>query len=46
MGGETFWSAARAIVEQLFAVLAPGGHAAWVTKAFVRDGERVDFPDQ
>jgi hypothetical protein len=44
--GETFWNAARAVVEQVFAALAPGGYAVWVTKAFVRDGERVDFPDQ
>jgi len=44
--GETFWSAARTIVEQVYAALVPGGHAAWVTKAFVRDKKRVDFPGQ
>lgn len=44
--GDTFWSAARTIVEQTHTVLAPGAHAAWVVKAFVRGGEIVDFPDQ
>ena len=43
---DTFWSAARTIIEQVYAALVPGGHAVWVTKAFVRDGERVDFPGQ
>ena len=43
---DTFWSAARTIVEQVYAALVPGGHAVWVTKAFVRNGERVDFPGQ
>lgn len=45
-GGETFWSAARQIMEQVYRALRPGGVAIWVTKAFVRDGERVDFPGQ
>ena len=44
--GNTFWSAARLIMEQVYRVLKPGGVAIWVTKAFVRDGERVDFPGQ
>ena len=26
--GDTFWAAARAIVEQTYAVLRPGGYAA------------------
>ena len=43
---DTFWSAARTIVEQVYAVLAPGAHAVWITKRFVRDGEIVDFPGQ
>lgn len=41
-----FWTAARAIVEQVYLVLRPGGHAVWVTKRFVRKGEIVDFPGQ
>lgn len=44
--GETFWTAARAIVEQTYQVLRPGGVAVWVTKAFVRNKARVDFPGQ
>lgn len=44
--GEDFWSAARQIVEQTFLVLAPGAHAIWVVKGFVRKGKYVDFPDQ
>ena len=44
--GETFWSAARVIVEQTYAVLKPGGHTAWVTKRFVRDKKIVEFSEQ
>jgi hypothetical protein len=44
--GDTFWTAARAIVEQTYAVLRPGGYAAWVCKDFVRKGQRVPFSDQ
>lgn len=44
--GETFWAAARVIVKQTYAALRPGGHAAWVTKDFVRGGQRVPFSDQ
>jgi hypothetical protein len=44
--GDTFWAAARAIVEQTYAALRPGGYAAWVTKDFVRKGQRVPFSDQ
>jgi len=41
-----FWQAARAIVEQVYAVLKPGGAAAFVTGDFVRRGERVEFGRQ
>lgn len=41
-----FWTAARAIVEQVYTVLRPGGHAIWVTGDFVRDGRRVYFGRQ
>lgn len=44
--GETFWTAARVIVEQTYAALRPGGYAAWVCKDFVRKGQRVPFSDQ
>lgn len=43
-GGETFWSAARGVVAEAYAILKPGGVAAWVVKAFVRDKQIVDFP--
>jgi hypothetical protein len=41
-----FWSASRVILEQVFAVLKPGGHAVWVCKDFVRAKQRVPFSDQ
>lgn len=41
---DTFWAAARTILEQTFQLLKPGGHAIWVTKAYVRDKKLVDFP--
>ena len=41
--GDTFWAAAKTILEQTFQVLRPGGHAIWVTKRYVRDGKIVDF---
>lgn len=44
--GDTFWSAAKTIVEQTYQVLAPGAVAVWVCKSFVRKKKRVDFPNQ
>jgi hypothetical protein len=44
--GETFWSAALTIVQQCYQILPPGGHAIWVVKDFVRNGERVEFSEQ
>jgi hypothetical protein len=44
--GDDFWSAARQIVEQVYQVLALGGHAVWVVKAFVKNKQIVDFPGQ
>lgn len=41
--GETFWSAAKEIVEQCYQILKDGGVAIWVAKDFVRKGKRVDF---
>lgn len=43
---ETFWSAARLIVEQVYHVLRPGGYAIWVCGDYVRDGRRVAFGEQ
>jgi hypothetical protein len=43
---DDFWMAARAIVEQVFLALAPGAHACWVVKGFVKNKQYVDFPDQ
>lgn len=44
--GNTFWAAARIIIEQTYQVLAPGAHAVWVVKGFVKAGKLVDFPGQ
>lgn len=44
--GEDFWSASRIILEQLYQVIVPGGHAVFVVKAFVRNKQIVDFPAQ
>lgn|SRR5574341_549160 len=38
-----FWMAARRIIDQVFILLEPGGHAVWVVKDFVKDNERVPF---
>ena len=43
---DDFWLAARQIVEQVYLALAPGGHAVWVTKRFVKKGKIVEFSDQ
>lgn len=42
----TFWSAARTILEETYAVLKPGGAAIWVLKSYCRAGKIVDFPGQ
>lgn len=44
--GDTFWSAARTIVEQTYQVLAPGAVAVWVCKRFVRNKAIVNFSAQ
>jgi hypothetical protein len=44
--GETFWSAARTIVEECYAILKPGGYAAWITGDYVRNKQRVPFGEQ
>lgn len=43
--GETFWSAARLIVEQSYAIIKPSGVAVWICKDFVRNKARVPFSD-
>lgn len=42
--GDTFWQAAKLIVEQCHQILKPSGHAIWVVKSFVRKKKIVDFP--
>ncbi len=44
--GDTFWAAARTIVEQTYAVLRPGTHACWVVKSYVKAGKIVPFPER
>ena len=44
--GDTFWSAAAQIVAQCYAILRPGGYAAFVTGDFVRNKKRVPFGEQ
>lgn len=44
--GDDFWAAARKIVEQVYLALAPGGHAVWVVKKYVKNKELVPFDDQ
>ena len=41
-----FWVAARAIVDQVYGALVPGGHAIWVVKDYVKAGKRVSFSEQ
>jgi hypothetical protein len=43
---ETFWTAARQIVEQTYQVLRPGAVAVFVTGDFVRNRQRVYFGRQ
>jgi hypothetical protein len=43
---DDFWLAARAIVEQVYLALAPGGHAVWVVKDYVKAKKIVPFCDQ
>lgn len=45
-GTDTFWTAAKTIVEQVHAILRPGGVAIFVTGDYVRDGQRVEFGNQ
>lgn len=44
--GSDFWTAARQIVEQVYLALAPGGHAVWVVKNYVKKKELVPFSDR
>jgi hypothetical protein len=43
---DDFWIAARQIIEQVYLSLAPGGHAVWVTKRYVKGGKIVEFSQQ
>jgi hypothetical protein len=44
--GSTFWAASREILEQVYRILAPGTHAIFVCKRFVRNKKIVEFPTQ
>lgn len=44
--GDDFWLSARQIVEQVYSVLTPGGHACWVVKDYVKNKQVVPFCDQ
>jgi len=44
--GTTFWEASKQILEQVVALLKPGGVAVFVVKSYVRDSQIVDFPGQ
>ena len=44
--GNTFWEAARLVVEQCYKLLEPGSVAVWVTGDYARNGERVLFGEQ
>ena len=41
--GDTFWAAARKIVEECYLILKPGAVAVWVCKDFIRNKKRVPF---
>jgi hypothetical protein len=41
--GETFWEAARQVLASTYALLRDGGHAIFVVKRYVRDGQIVEF---
>jgi hypothetical protein len=43
--GDTFWESAKVIVANVYALLKPGGHAIWVCKNYVRDGQIVPFSE-
>lgn len=44
--GDTFWMASRKILEELYKVLKPGGHAIFVCKRYVKAGKAVPFSGQ
>jgi 16S rRNA G966 N2-methylase RsmD len=41
--GQTFWEAARQVLASTYALLRDGGHAIFVVKRYVRDGQIVEF---
>lgn len=42
--GTTFWEASKEILAHVYALLKPSGVAVFVLKAYVRNGQLVDFP--
>jgi hypothetical protein len=45
-GPDTFWHASKEILQQVFSALKPNGHAIWVVKDYVRNGQIVPFSQQ
>lgn len=43
---DTFWAASKMIVTNVFNALAPGGHAVWVVKDYVKARKLVPFCEQ
>lgn len=46
VANDDFWMASKSIVEQVYIALAPGGHACWVVKDYVKNKEIVPFCDR
>lgn len=44
--GDTFWAAAKLIVQQCHQILRANGMAIWICKDFIRAGKRIPFSDQ
>lgn len=41
---ESFWFAARQIIEQVYQVLKPGSVSIWILKRYIKDKQIVEFP--
>lgn len=46
VGGNDFWVASRQIVDNVYNWLDSSAHAIWIVKAYVKNWEIVDFPEQ
>lgn len=43
---DTFWSAAKTIIDQCYQILPPNGAAIFVVKNYIKNGAEVDFTGQ